>query len=221
MSNRDGYVNAFDQILGQVTTEIDWGCFNECEKYKRRSELNAECIHYAKEGHSCDLEDEPICILYVKSKSFIVNDVKFSDCASSDCVSSKDGNSVEQSSKVAHRGKKNSDSLSHSSDKVVGNGVVEAVQSIDGSKKAITVRRTGDDSFLIQMVTLVPDELDVQSAEELGYEICMSGDFGDVWIVPKRTELDRKEITFRSLRMMLLFLQAFPGAKMTGLEKRK
>ncbi len=61
---------------------------------------------------------------------------------------------------------------------------------------------------------------DIDSFKELGVEVCLRSEaFGEVWLVPKYTGRDRKEITPEHAATICQVLQAFPGSQVVSFEK--
>lgn len=61
---------------------------------------------------------------------------------------------------------------------------------------------------------------EIDSFKALGVEVCLrSEDFGEVWLVPRYTGQDRKEISPEHAATLRLLLDAFPGARITAFEK--
>ena len=56
--------------------------------------------------------------------------------------------------------------------------------------------------------------------EELGVEVCIrSEELGDVWLVPRYTGRDRKEITPEHAATIHHLLAAFPGARVVSFDR--
>ena len=61
---------------------------------------------------------------------------------------------------------------------------------------------------------------DIEGFKALRVEVCLSSEaFGEVWLVPKYTEHDRKEITPEHAATISRVLEAFPGSKVVSFEK--
>jgi hypothetical protein len=62
---------------------------------------------------------------------------------------------------------------------------------------------------------------DVESFKQLNVEVCIETEaLGSIWLVPRYSRSDRKEITPEHAATISRVLEAFPGAKVTRFEKR-
>lgn len=59
---------------------------------------------------------------------------------------------------------------------------------------------------------------DIESFKKLGAEVCLTTDFGDVWLVPEYTNQTRKEFIPEHMALICHALYAFPGARMVSFE---
>lgn len=61
---------------------------------------------------------------------------------------------------------------------------------------------------------------DIESFKSLGVEVCLQLEaIGDVWLVPRYSQQDRREITPEHAATLRLLLEAFPGARIAAFEK--
>jgi hypothetical protein len=61
---------------------------------------------------------------------------------------------------------------------------------------------------------------DIESFRQLGVEVCLgSAAVGEVWLVPRYTATDRKELTPEHAATLCHVLRAFPGARVVSFER--
>jgi len=61
---------------------------------------------------------------------------------------------------------------------------------------------------------------DIEGFKKLGVEVCLSSEaYGEIWLVPKYTGSDRKELTPEHAATISRVLEAFPGSRVVSFEK--
>jgi hypothetical protein len=62
---------------------------------------------------------------------------------------------------------------------------------------------------------------DIESFKALGVEVCLRSEaFGEIWLVPRYTGKDRKEITPEHVATICRVIEAFPGSRVVAFDKR-
>lgn len=61
---------------------------------------------------------------------------------------------------------------------------------------------------------------DIEGFKKLGVEVCLRSEaYGEIWLVPKYTGSDRKELTPEHAATISRVLEAFPGSRVVSFEK--